>query len=197
LNRAGTTQPIHNIRGNHIIHTTDASLNGKIEHTLDGKGKPTIYHYNESGETRGFLTSVEDAEGHRTKYHYDEKGHRDQVSTPLPNNGVSTTSYEFDNLDRITKITNPDSTTVETEYSCCHKEWIKDENGKTTRYKYDKRNRLWAVINSAVDTTLAQGITATATQIQLTSIVGLPTSGTVLLESSNGDSEIVTYSAIN
>ena len=182
----------------YYTYTTDASLNGKLEHTIDGRNKQTTYHYNENGETRGFLTSVEDPDGNRIRYHYDEEGRQDQISTSLPNSGVATTSREFDNLDRVVKMTNPDSTTVETQYSCCHKEWDKDENGKTTRYDYDKRNRLWAVIRAADDTTIAQGIAAGDTQIPLTSITGFPTSGgTVLLKSSNGDAEIVTYSGIS
>ncbi len=107
-------------------------------------------------------------------------------------------TYEFDNLDRVVKLTNPNSTTAETQYSCCHKEWVKDENGRITKYEYDGRNRLWATITAAVDTTLAQSITSTDTQVAMTSTANFPTNGsTVLLRASNGDTEIVRYSGIN
>lgn len=177
----------------YYTYTTDTSIKGKPEHMVDGRGKSTIYHYNENGETRGFLTSVEDAEGQRTRYYYDASGRRYQV-TDANNN---TTTYEFDNLDRVVKIINPDSTTVETQYSCCHKEWIKDENGKVTKYEYDVRNRPSAVITAAVDTAITQNIAAGDTQIPLNSTARFPATGTVLLKSSTGDIEIVTYSGIN
>lgn len=166
---------------------------GQLDYVVDGRGKTTSYYYNEDGETRGFLTSIEDPEGHRVRYHYDEEGRRDQVIDASSN----VTTYEFDNLDRTVKVTNPDNTTVETQYSCCHKEQVKDENGKTTKYDYDGRNRLWAMINAAVDTTLAQSISAGDTQIPLTSVAGFPNNGSVLLKSPNGETEIATYGGIN
>lgn len=173
-------------------------VTGEIDYVIDGNGNVTRYYYNEDGETRGFLISIEDAAGNRTRYRYDQKGRRDQVITPIAGGGTATTTYEFDNLDRVIKVTNPDGNTVETHYSCCHKEWVKDENGKVTRYEYDKRNRLWATIRAAVDTTLAEAISAGDTQIPLASTVGFPTSGgTVLLKSITGDTEIVTYSGIS
>jgi YD repeat-containing protein len=191
-NSAGQLTQVDSPLGTLRINHYDAQ--GRLDYTEDGRGKRTYYGYDDDGETRGFLTSVTDPENHVTRYRYDGKGRRCEV-TDANNN---TTSYEYDDLDRITKVTNPDGTFVETHYSCCHLEWVKDENGKMTRYDYDKRNRLWATISAAIDTTLAQSISAADTQIPLASTVGFPTSGgTVLLKSITGDTEIVTYSGIS
>ncbi len=166
---------------------------GQLDYTVDGRGKITNYYYNQNSETRGFLTSVEDPEGHKTWYQYDEKGRRNKVTDANDN----TTEYEYDNLDRIVKIINPDNTTVEMHYTCCQREWVKDENGKVTKYEYDKRNRLWLTIRAAIGTTLAQAINDTDTQIPLSSVTDLTSSGSLLLKAPNGDAEIVTYSGIN
>ncbi|MHB9037832.1 MAG: cysteine peptidase family C39 domain-containing protein [Armatimonadota bacterium] len=177
----------------YYTYTTDASLNGKVQHTLDGRGKQTTYHYNENAETRGFLTSVEDPEGNLTAYHYDEKGRRNQVTDA----GILTTTYEYDNLDRLTEVTNPDSTTVQTEYTCCYKVLDRDENGKVTKYDYDKKNRPWAVIDTAVNTQLAAALGLSDTQITVANTTGFPASGTILIKSSAGETEIATYGSIN
>ncbi len=190
-NSAGQLTQVDSALGTQLINHYDAQ--GRLEYKEDGRGKRTYYGYNDNGETRGFLTSVTDPESHVTRYRYDGKGRRCEVTDA----GNNTTSYEYDDLDRITKVTNPDGSFVETHYSCCHQEWVKDENGKMTRYDFDKRNRLWATISAAIDTTLAQGISAADTQIPLTSVAGFPASGTVLLKSVDGDAEIVKYGGIN
>lgn len=177
----------------HFVHTDDASLNGKLQHSLDGLEKSTIYVYNASPETRGFLTSIEDPLHHSTSYYYDTKGRRYQVTDALNH----TTTYTFDNLDRVVTVTNPDNATIETEYTCCHQDKVTDENGIVTKYEYDKRNRLWAVIKAAKDTTLGSAVDSDDTVLPLTVTTGFPASGTALLKTSTGDTEIVTYTGIS
>lgn len=177
----------------------DAS--GRLDWSKDGRGNQTDYHYNENNETRGFLTSVHDPAGKVTTYHYDAKGRRDQVTTPKPDTSgqTVTTTYEYDDLDRITKITNPDDTTIETKWTCCHKAWVQDENGRRTYYVYDAKNRLFKEIASAKSTTLAQDVTTSDPDDTGNDTLALDS---VTSFSANGGSvvvldEIMTYTGIN
>ncbi len=108
----------------------------------------TDYHYNELGETRGFLTSTHIGTS-ETLYHYDAQGRRDAVTDP----NVRTTTYQYDDLDRVTKITYPDTNFKEFHYTCCHMDWQKDENGRQTDYVYDSKNRLYQIQAPAAGTT--------------------------------------------
>jgi YD repeat-containing protein len=185
-NSAGQLTQVDSPLDTHAVSHYDAY--GRLDYSTDGQGKTTNYHYNEDGETRGFLTSVHDPDGNATLYHYDSKGRRDEVTDPSSN----VTSFEYDDLDRVTKVTNPDSTTVETKYTCCHKSWVQNENGKRTYYVYDAKVRPYKTIASAKSTTLATSIytdplnplndaPANGGNLALTSVTDFPNSGKVVV----------------
>lgn len=131
---------------------------GRMTSSTDGRGKTTTYNYETTSDPRGFLTSVEDPEGKTTYYHYDQYGRKDQVTDPSGN----VTRYEYDGLDRVTKTifgTGTNDPYTETKYTCCHKVYDQDENGRRTYYVYDAKVRPYKTIVSAASTTLATGIT--------------------------------------
>lgn len=165
---------------------------GRMDYSIDARGKRTDYHYGEDGEGRGFLTSVHDPEGKATLYHYDSKGRRDQVTDASGN----VTKYEHDDLDRVTKTifgSGANAPYTETRYTCCHKVYDQDENGRRTYYVYDAKVRPYKTITSAWSTTLLTGITMESQSIFLTSVVGLPSNGgkIVILD------EVIQYSGIS
>lgn len=191
-NSAGQLTKIDTSLGTELQNFYDSK--GRLEHSIDGNGKITYYIYDEVAEPRGFLTAIQNPEGHRTTFHYDPKGRQDQITDA----NSKWTKYEYDDLDRVTKVINMDGTYVETKYDCCHKLWVKDENGSLTKYESDPKNRLWLVIIAALDTTLAQDVSTVATNIPLTSTAGFPSSGYVLLKSQNGaTTEVVWYANLD
>ncbi len=142
--------------GIYVTNTYDTA--GRLSISTDGRGKTTQYHYDEDGETRGLLTSVHDPDGKVTSYHYDTYGRKDRVTDPSGN----ITRYEYDNLDRVTKTIYGLGTSdpyTETKYTCCHKVYDQDENGRRTYYVYDAKVRPYKTITSAASTTLATSIT--------------------------------------
>ena len=119
----------------------------------DETAPTTVYYYDGIAEPRGFLTSVEDPEHHQTYYTYDDQGRKETVTDP----DGRVTRYVYDNLDRVVKVIYPDDTPgnpndnpyVQNEYTCCHLDWKKDENGRQTTYNYDEKNRLDYITDSA------------------------------------------------
>ncbi len=141
---------------------------GRLSYTLDGENKRTDYHYDEGGETRGFLTSIVEPgmnpETEAIRYTYDDEGRRDSVTDQ---NGEKTL-YVYDDLDRVTMVIYPDNTPepednpfVEYHYTCCHLDWEKDENGLETHYVYDGKDRLSQVVKKKDQQTIATVATYT------------------------------------
>ncbi len=141
------------------IYTTNTyDTLGRMTSSTDGRGMTTHYYYETTSEPRGFLTSVEDAESKTIYYHYDQYGRKDEVTDPSGN----MTKYEYDALDRVTKTIFGSATNApyaETRYTCCHKVYDQDENGRRIYYVYDAKLRPYKTIISAAWTTLATGIT--------------------------------------
>ena len=157
---------------------------GRLDWSKDARGMQTNYHYGEDSESRGFLTSVHDPENKATLYHYDEKGRRDTVTDP----NSTVTQYVYDDLDRVIKVihgSGANDPSTETKYTCCHKVYDQDENGRRTYYLYDIKNRLSKVVTSAKSTTLATVITpndpADSGYLSVASVADLPTSGNVVV----------------
>ena len=169
---------------------------GRLTSSTDARGKTTNYHYGEDSDPRGFLTSVHDPENKATLYHYDQYGRRDQVTDPSSN----VTEFEYDALDRVIKTTygsGENDPYTETKYTCCHKVYDQDENGRRVYYVYDAKVRPYKTIVSAVWTTLATGITPSfpvndgTGALPVTSVSGLPIPGNVVVLD-----EIIHYTGI-
>jgi len=174
-----------------VYHYTD----GRLDYTRDGRDQQTNYYYNESGEGRGFLTSVHDPENKATEYHYDSGGRRDKVTDPSGN----VIRYEYDDLDRVTKVihgSGENDPYTETKYTCCHKAWVQDENGRRVYYVYDAKGRAYKEITSAKSTTLAASITPTSPadggNLAVASVTDFPNSGKVVVLD-----EIISYTGRN
>jgi len=177
-----------------VIYGYDTA--GRMTSSTDGRGKTTSYHYDEDGTSRGFLTSVHDPDGKATLYDYDERGRRAQVTDPSNN----VTRYIYDDLDRVTKTifgANQNDPYTETMYTCCHKVYDQDENGRRTYYVYDAKTRPYKTIKSAISTTLGTNITTsdpeTGGHLAVASLAGLPTNGgrVVVLD------EIIAYTGVD
>lgn len=181
-NPASQVTQIDSPLGTLVINHYDAQ--GRLDYSTDGRGKTTYYHYDEDDETRGLLTSVHDPEGNATLYHYDANGRRDQVTDPSGN----VTRFEYDDLDRVTKTiygSGQNDPYTETVYTCCHKVYDQDENGRRTYYVYDAKVRPYKTIASAKSTTLATGITTTVPanngDLAVASVADFPNSGKVVV----------------
>jgi YD repeat-containing protein len=181
-NSAGQVTQIDTPIGTQVTNHYDAY--GRLDYSTDARGKTTYYHYNEDGETRGLLTSVHDPDGKATLYHYDANGRRDQITDPSGN----VTRFEYDDLDRVTKTiygSGQNDPYVETKYTCCHKVYEQDENGRRTYYVYDAKVRPYKTIASAKSTTLATSITTTVPanngDLAVASVADFPNSGKVVV----------------
>ncbi|MCX6345477.1 MAG: cysteine peptidase family C39 domain-containing protein [Armatimonadetes bacterium] len=181
-NSAGQVTQIDTPLGTQLINHYDSL--GRLDYTTNPLGKTTNYHYNENSETRGLLTSVHDPDDKATLYHYDTNGRKDQVTDP---NG-SVTRYFYDDLDRVTKVIYGSADTdpfTETKYTCCHKIYEQDQNGRRVYYVYDAKVRPYKTIASAKSTTLATSITTTVPansgDLEVASVAGFPSVGKIVV----------------
>jgi len=93
-------------------------------HTI-GVSQTYSYAYDPFGN----IISVTYPTGGVGLYEYDNKGLRCTGYTDPEGNH---TTYEFDALDRITKTTHPDGSSITTMYDCCASTGTIDENGNVT-----------------------------------------------------------------
>jgi len=155
-------------RNSNYKYTFQYSDDGKwnLRFITDPLNKITEFRYNPSGN--GQLTEFIDARNNNTTFTYDADGNVATVTGPLIGSPPSyyslgatlgydnvgrltsltdargnVTHYEYDGIDRLKKITYPDTKTVEYTYFCCGQSTVKDENGKVTTYQPDADNRLW------------------------------------------------------
>jgi len=90
----------------------------------------SIVTYNDGGANKsitnsavydawGQMTSSVDPNGAQRNYTYDNMGHRLTQTNPFPQGGTPApvTTYQYDQLGRVTVVTQPDGTTVQTSYS--------------------------------------------------------------------------------
>ncbi|MCE5323078.1 tetratricopeptide repeat protein [bacterium] len=178
-----------------VLNST--TYNASVDDRVSAFNRQAFHYdetYNQETENRGFLTSIEqltvDSTGSIdsifTRYRYDGKGRRVKVIDANDNE----TDYEYDDLDRVTQVTNPDSTTKKTEYTCCHKIWEEDENGHRVYYVYDAKGRLVKEVQSGASTILLYPIDDTQTNVTVNDGSVLSSSGAVVI-----DNEIVEYSS--
>src|SRR6266849_10655081 len=81
-----------------------------------------------------------------TSYGYDQRGNRTSVTDALNNQ----TTFTYDLVNRLTKITYPDTSFVSFAYdSRGRRTSVTDQNGKVTSYAYDDADRLTSVTDAA------------------------------------------------
>jgi RHS repeat-associated protein len=141
----------------------------------DARGAVT-YTYNAAGQVLTVTTPP--AQGHSqgatTTFTYDTDGYLTHVSGPVPGATTSFTyddygrkrtstdaaglvlTYDYDALDRITKVTYPDTTYEETVYKWLDAEKRRDRLGKWTQTFYDALRRPVATRDAAGGTTQYQ-----------------------------------------
>ncbi|MBN8491307.1 MAG: tandem-95 repeat protein, partial [Burkholderiales bacterium] len=136
-----------------LVETKDAlqqssfntyDLAGNLIKTVDASGRKTDYVYDAVGRR---TKSVDDA-GFESNWTYDEVGNLSSMTDRLQRS----TSYSYDALDRLTKVTLPDPDGVAGQQSAPTLSYTYDdagnrvsmtnERGFTTRYAYDKLDRL-------------------------------------------------------
>lgn len=111
----------------------------------DPAGRVTNTIYNAAGQ----MVSIEQDGATLGSVSYDAVG-RVQSSTDAL--GL-TISYEYNNLDAVTKVSYPDGTTEETDYTCCRLPGVvKDRAGRKTYYDYDVLRRLVRVQDAGGNT---------------------------------------------
>lgn len=105
---------------------------------IDPLGNKTQFSY----DALGRLTTKTDALHGVTSYVYDNNGNR--TSETDANN--HTTSYLYDNMNRVSKITYPDTTTKQFTYDFRGNKLTEvDQSGRTTKYVYDLAGQLSSV----------------------------------------------------
>ena len=113
------------------------------------QGATTTFTYN----TNGYLTQVSGpVSGANTIFTYDAYGRRRTVTDPA---GLVLT-YDYDNLDRMTKVTYPDTTYEQTTYNRLDAEKRRDRLGKTAQTYYDALRRPVATRDALGQTTQYQ-----------------------------------------
>ena len=110
------------------------------------QGATTTFTYN----TSGYLTQVAGpVAGATTIFTYDAYGRRRTVTDPA---GLTLT-YDYDSLDRVTKVTYPDTTYEQTIYNRLDAEKRRDRLGRTTQTLFDAIRRPVATRDALGQTT--------------------------------------------
>lgn len=119
---------------------------------VDQAGQTTSYTYN----TRGQVLTETDPRGDTTAYHYDKDGYRISVDGPLgagdtttwtyddagriktkTDNSGYTLTFDYDDLDRLRRITYPDSTFEQLTYTLLDRTQFQDRAGRQTTFEYN------------------------------------------------------------
>lgn len=129
----------------------------------DANGQVTTYTYNSAGQ----LLTVTDALSHTTTYNYDSNGYltsvvdaNNQLESTLTYDsygrvatrtdaGGNTLTYQYDNLNRITRVTYPDTTYYQYIWDKLDLASVTDRLGRITSYTYDANRQLTRVTDPA------------------------------------------------
>ncbi|MBI3851714.1 MAG: hypothetical protein HY298_15780 [Verrucomicrobia bacterium] len=121
--------------------------------TVDAAGQTNTFTYN----ARGQRLTATDAKGETTTYTYDADGHLFAVDGPLPGTNDTVTAqfdvfsrirtltsvsgyrltFDYDVMDRVTRITHPDSTFEQFTYNRLDMVTFRDRAGRQTFFEYD------------------------------------------------------------
>ncbi len=158
-----TTDPLGNVTTNtydshgNLLTVTTPAPNGNTAASV------TTFTYNTLGElltikdplnnvttlaytAAGLISTITDAQNNVTTYGYDAHGNRTSVTDALNHQ----TTFTYDSMDRLTKITYPDTTTTQFGYDYRGRRTsVTDQNGKVTTYAYDDADRLTTVTDAA------------------------------------------------
>ncbi|HWX43144.1 MAG TPA: RHS repeat-associated core domain-containing protein [Blastocatellia bacterium] len=95
----------------------------------------------------GNPTQQADRAGNKVNLAYDNMGRLQSQTNPFPSNGTPgpTTSYQYDTLGRVTRVTLPDSSTVQTAYNGSTMT-VTDQVGRQTQRQVDGLRRLVTVL---------------------------------------------------
>lgn len=124
----------------------------------DAAGQTTTLTYNSRGQPLTFSDPL----GHTTTSTYDASGYLLSMDGPLPGTidtagftydatgrirtaaDVSgfTLTFDYDNLDRVTRVTYPDSTSSQFSYTLLDCSSIQDRDGQVTTFEHDNVRRL-------------------------------------------------------
>jgi len=114
--------------------------------STDALGHTTTYNYSATG----YLTSIIDANGNTTAtFTYDTA---DRIATRADAVG-NVLSYQYDNLNRLTRITYPDTTFYKYQWNKLDLASMTDRLGRITQYAYDANRNLIAITDPAGRTT--------------------------------------------
>ena len=162
---------VENALGRKVVSSTYNTRHQPVNVT-DGLGNTTSLSYTRWGAP----ASITDASG-TTTYNYDPTSKRltsitrptatgtatlagytydnvGRVRTRTDARGLTLT-YDYNNLNKVTRVTYPDTTHIDYEYDCACGlvSSVKDRAGRTTHYDYDPLKRLIRVRDAANDTT--------------------------------------------
>ncbi len=116
----------------------------KIDHITLPEQNTIHYHYDDG---MGNLTSISDDANNSINYTYDSEGNK--LTEQIKDSGGNlqkSLSYSYDALNRLSKITNPDTNYTQYTYDGFgNRKSVKDPNGNTTMFAYDSLNRLGTV----------------------------------------------------
>ncbi|HSB97888.1 MAG TPA: RHS repeat-associated core domain-containing protein, partial [Spongiibacteraceae bacterium] len=139
-------QPLTYTDANSLVTTYTYNAAGQRLTSTDSLGHTTTYNYNAAG----YLTSVIDANSNTVvTLTYDAAG---RVATRADAGG-NALSYQYDNLNRVTRITYPDTTFYQYSWNKLDLASITDRVGQVTQYTYDANRNLTAVTDPANHTT--------------------------------------------
>jgi RHS repeat-associated protein len=143
---------------NELLFTATYNSQHRPLTEIDAAGQTNTFTYN----ARGQLLTATDPKGETVTCSYDANGYLLSADGPLPGtndsmtatydsfgrvrtltdaNGYSLT-YDYDNLDRVTRVTHPDSTFEQITYDRLDPVIFQDRAGRQTFYQYDNMRQL-------------------------------------------------------
>ena len=146
-NLLSTTTPPPSGTGSGLTTNFQYNTLGELTQVTDPQGNSTTLTYTSAG----LVASITDAQSNTTSFTYDARGNR-LTSVDALNH---TTTYTYDAMNRLTRITAPDTTYTQFGYDYRGRRTsVTDANGKTTSYQYDDADRLVSVTNAASNLTV-------------------------------------------
>jgi RHS repeat-associated protein len=145
-NLLSTTTPAPD--GAHSGSTTSFTYDskGELVQVTDSRGNSTQMTYTPAGQ----IASATDTQGKVTQFQYDRRGNKTAAMDALGN----VTTYTYDGRNQLTKVTNPDQTSMQYSYdSRGRRTSVIDPNGKTTSNAYDDADHLISVTDAAQQVT--------------------------------------------
>ncbi|HEX3718863.1 MAG TPA: RHS repeat-associated core domain-containing protein [Verrucomicrobiae bacterium] len=143
---------------NELIYGATYNSQHRILTQCGPSGQTNFYTYN----NRGQVLSITDARGETLNFAYDTNGYLQTIDGPLPGTGDTasltydafgrirtltdvngyTLTFDYDNLNRVTRITHPDSTFEQFTYDRLDRTVVQDRAGRQTILAYDSLRQL-------------------------------------------------------